>query len=82
MYHTFAPDFCVMLDTAPLETSDSSSLNKESQAVLFLRSLLALTLLNVILFFSGIILVKRESQNICSSQLKGATEQGPETTFH
>lgn len=49
MYHTFTPDFCVVLDTTPPEASDSSSLNKESQAVLFLRSLLALTLLNVIL---------------------------------
>ena len=83
MYHTFAPDFCVMLDTTPLEASHSSSLNKESQAGLFLRSLLALTLLNVILtILQWNYSSKKRISEHCLSQLKGAIEQGPETTFH
>lgn len=71
-----------MLDTTTPETSTSSSLNKESQAGLFLRSVLALTLLNVMLtILQWNYSSKRESQH-CLGQLKRAVERRSETTFH
>ena len=60
-----------MLDTTTPETSASSSLNKESQAGLFVRSVLALTVLNVMLtILQWNYSSKRESQNVVRASLK------------